>query len=72
MYCGRRTQYLFRMRVCEGGRAAMWKSGSGSEKSGTAGVVEGLVRAFSPLGVEALERAGVVVPEAGLLGAGVV
>jgi hypothetical protein len=60
MYCGRRTQYLFRMRVWEGGREAMWKSGSGSEKRGVwgVGVVVGLV-------------VGVEVPEGGALGAGV-
>jgi hypothetical protein len=45
------------MRVWEGGRDAMWKSGSGSEKRGVwrVGVVEGLE-----------------VPEGGALGAGVV
>jgi len=49
------------MRVWEGGRDAMWKSGSGSEKRGVwrVGVVEGLVE-------------GVEVPEGGALGAGVV
>lgn len=64
MYCGRRTQYLFRMRVWEGGRKAMWKSGSGSEKRGAWGVVVVVVVVGLVVGVE--------VPEGGALGAGVV
>ena len=55
MYCGRRTQNLFRMRVCVGERAAMWKSGSGSEKRGVWGVVVVVLEVCEGVGVVVLE-----------------